>query len=201
MANGVEIRVREIAERVAADLGLEVVDVELRGTGGKSRMLRVYIDKAVSSSELRVPSSPSSDGLFDLETRNTKLETEQSGVTHEDCVAFSNEFGTILDAEDAIPGGGYTLEVSSPGLDRKLVKPADFKRFAGKLIRLTTRDPIGGRRNFQGRLEGLQDGKVALRLEEGKKKAKGKKPEPEMPAPGIAIELANVERANLVPEW
>ena len=195
--DSVEQHVRQIADRVAGDLGLEVVDVELRGTGGKSRMLRVYIDKAVSSSEFQVSSSvgqaddrrPTADGI--------------SGVTHDDCVAFSNEFGTILDVEDAIPGAGYTLEVSSPGLDRKLVKPGDYQRFRGQMIRLTTREPIDGRRNFQGRLRGLRGGQVVIALEEGKRqKATGKrKEEPERTAPSVNIELSNVEKANLIPEW
>ena len=91
-------KVREIAERVAASSGLEVVEVELRG-GGKARMLRIVIDKV-------------------------------SGVTHEDCANLSREVGTILDVEDAI-SSSYTLEVSSPGLDRKLIRPADYERFTG----------------------------------------------------------------------
>ena len=198
----VEQHVREIAERVAADLGLEVVDVELRGTGGKSRMLRVFIDKAVPNAEFQVPSAAPGGGSGQRETQNAKPGAEQSGVTHNDCVAFSHELGTILDAEDAVPGAGYTLEISSPGLDRKLARPADFERFAGKLVRLTTREPITGRRNFQGRLQGLQEGKVQLRLEEGKgKNARGKRHLPEAPALEVAIELGNIEKANLVPEW
>ena len=198
----VEQHVREIAERVARDLGLEVVDVELRGTGGKSRMLRVFIDKAAPSPEFQVASPSGSGDSGQRETRDAKLGAEQSGVTHDDCVGFSQEFGTILDAEDAVPGSSYTLEVSSPGLDRKLVKAADFERFAGKLVRVTTHEPIAGRRNFQGRLRGLQDGKVELTLEEGRgKSAKGKKHLPEAPQPNAVIELANVEKANLVPEW
>src|SRR6201996_5736304 len=60
------------------------------------------------------------------------------GVTHEDCANFSREAGTIFDVEDAIPGGQYTLEVSSPGLDRKLSKPADFQRFTGNLLKVMT---------------------------------------------------------------
>jgi ribosome maturation factor RimP len=91
-----EDRVRGIADRVAASAGLEVVEIEFRG-GGKSRMLRVFIDKP-------------------------------AGVTHEDCSSFSREFGTILDVEDAVPGGTYVLEVSSPGLDRKLSRPSDYER-------------------------------------------------------------------------
>lgn len=207
----VEQHVREIAERVAADLGLEVVEIEFRGTGGKSRMLRVFIDKAVPSSEFQVPSA-ASERPQPLETRNSKLETEQSGVTHEDCVGFSNEFGTIIDAEDAIPGASYTLEVSSPGLDRRLVRPSDYERFAGRLVKLTTREPIDGQRNFKGRLQGLEDGRVKLVIEPERKKnkakgkankAKGKKAqaEPEPAGTQVSVELANIEKANLVPEF
>ena len=86
-------RVREIADRVAASSGLEVVEVEILG-GGKARMLRVFLDKAAAGTD------------------------PLAGVTHEDCANFSREFGTILDVEDVMPGS-YTLEVSSPGLDRK----------------------------------------------------------------------------------
>src|ERR1700740_98062 len=63
------------------------------------------------------------------------------GVTHEDCANFSREAGTIFDVEDAVPGGEYPLEVSSPGLDRKLSKPGDFERFTGNLMKVMTRDP------------------------------------------------------------
>ena len=195
--NSVEQHVREIAERVAGGLGLEIVDVELRGSAGKSRMLRVFIDKAVSGG----PPEARGDG-----ERQSSAATE-GGVNHEDCVAFSREFGTILDAEDAVPGAGYTLEVSSPGLDRKLVKPADYQRFAGQRVRLKTREPIDGRSNFEGRLQGLRGGNVTLALEPGKsQKAKGKgnrkgKAAEAVSGAEIAIALGNVERANLVPEW
>src|ERR1044071_10322678 len=73
------------------------------------------------------------------------------GVTHEDCANLSREVGTILDVEDAIPGGSYLLEVSSPGLDRKLFKATDFERFQGSLVKLTTREPVNGNRHFAGR--------------------------------------------------
>ena len=74
------------------------------------------------------------------------------GVTHEDCANVSREVGTILDVENAVPGGSYLLEVSSPGLDRQLVRPADYERFAGSLVKVTTREPVDGNRHFQGRL-------------------------------------------------
>jgi len=110
-------KIHEIAERVAASSGLEVVEVDLRG-GGKARMLRIYIDKP-------------------------------GGVTHDDCSNFSREVGTIFDVEDAVPGGSYTLEVSSPGLDRKLSKPGEFERFSGSLVKLMTRDPVNANRHFE----------------------------------------------------
>ncbi len=160
-------QVREIADRVATSSGLEVVDVEFRG-GGKSRMLRITIDKP-------------------------------AGVTHEDCANLSREVSTILDVEDAVPGS-YVLEVSSPGLDRKLSRPADFERFAGSRVKLTTREPVNGNRHFQGRLDSFRDGRIMLQLVPEQPKAKGKKQQPAGEAPIVEIDLANVEKANLVPE-
>src|SRR5204862_5169154 len=122
---GIE-RVREVVDRVAASNGLEVVEVDLRG-GGKSRMLRITIDKP-------------------------------GGVTHEDCANLSREAGTILDVEDAVPGGSYLLEVSSPGLDRKLTRAADYERFTGSRVKVMTRQPVNGSRHFEGRLERYQQG-------------------------------------------
>ena len=81
------------------------------------------------------------------------------GVTHEDCSEVSIHLGTILDVEDFIHSS-YTLEVSSPGLERGLYKRADFERFAGSLAKLKTRQPIGGQRNFRGRLLGLDGDNV-----------------------------------------
>ena len=119
------------------------------------------------------------------------------GVTHDDCSNFSREVGTIFDVEDAVPGGSYTLEVSSPGLDRKLLKPSDYERFAGSLIKLTTRDPVAGNRHFEGRLKSFHDGRLELEVAERKKSKKRDAAE----AGTIEIELANVEKANLVPEF
>jgi ribosome maturation factor RimP len=171
MALDVE-RVREIAERVASSSGLEVVEIEFLG-GGKARMLRVFLDKA----------SAGTDPL--------------AGVTHEDCANFSREFGTILDVEDVMPGS-YTLEVSSPGLDRRLIKPADFTRFTGSRLKLTTRQPVDNNRHFEGRLESFQGGRLTLDLSVASHKSRKK-----MGAAAgekIEIEFANVEKANLVPE-
>ncbi len=75
------------------------------------------------------------------------------GVTHEDCSVYSREVGTIFDVEDAVPGGSYMLEISSPGLDRRLSRPEDYQRFTGSLIKLMTRDPVNGNRHFEGSAE------------------------------------------------
>jgi len=114
-----------------------------------------------------------------------------TGVTHADCEAVSREVSTILDVEDVVPGGPYTLEVSSPGLDRKLLKPVDYERFAGNMITVQTRLPVAGSRRHQGRLEGLRDGRIALDLKGTKK----------TPAVRLEIDLANVLVAKLVPEF
>jgi ribosome maturation factor RimP len=171
MALDVE-RVREIADRVAASSGLEIVDVEFLG-GGKARMLRVFLDKSAAGTD------------------------PLAGVTHEDCAKFSREFGTILDVEDVMPGA-YTLEVSSPGLDRKLVKAADFTRFTGSRVKLTTRQPVNNNRHFEGRLEKLEDGRLTLDLSVASHKSRKKMGE--VAGQKIEIEFANVEKANLVPE-
>jgi ribosome maturation factor RimP len=119
------------------------------------------------------------------------------GITHEDCANVSREVSTILDVEDAVAGGSYTLEVSSPGLDRKLLKAEDYQRFAGSRVKLMTREPVNGNRHFEGRLENFQDGKLTLETMTGKKKPK---PGHAQTGQKIQIELANVERANVVPE-
>jgi ribosome maturation factor RimP len=119
-----------------------------------------------------------------------------AGVTHEDCVHLSREMSTILDVEDVVPGSSYLLEVSSPGLDRKLLRPADYERFTGSRVKLTTRNPVAGNRHFEGRLEGFQNGRLTLDLSAARKKFR---PVSDA-AQKLDIELANVEKANLVPE-
>jgi ribosome maturation factor RimP len=91
---------------------------------------------------------------------------KEGGVTLDDCATVSRRLSVELDIEDPVPER-YTLEVSSPGLDRPLVGDRDFERFAGRHIRLSTAEPIDGRRNFKGRLLGLRDGCVRLLLDEG----------------------------------
>ncbi|HEY6308521.1 MAG TPA: ribosome maturation factor RimP [Candidatus Angelobacter sp.] len=118
------------------------------------------------------------------------------GVTHEDCANVSREVSAVLDVEDAVAGGPYTLEVSSPGLDRKLLKAEDYARFTGSRVKLTTREPVTGNRHFEGRLMSFENGKLVLEA------GTSKKPKPGHDSPGrkIEIDLANVEKANLIPE-
>ena len=89
-----------------------------------------------------------------------------AGISHRDCELVSEQVGTVLDVEDLIPFS-YTLEVSSPGLDRKLVKESDYTRFEGKLARIQTRIPLNQQKVFRGRLQGLHGGKVRLELRTG----------------------------------
>jgi len=88
------------------------------------------------------------------------------GITHGDCELVSEQVGTVLDVEDLIPFS-YTLEVSSPGLDRKLVRESDYTRFGGRLARIQTRIPLRQQKVFRGRLQGLHEGKVQLELPKG----------------------------------
>src|SRR5215831_5323277 len=83
------------------------------------------------------------------------------GVTHEDCSQVSTQIGTVLDVEDFIHSA-YTLEVSSPGLERGLYKPADYERFAGSAAKIKTRSAIGNQRNFRGRIAGIKAGHVII---------------------------------------
>ena len=107
---------------------------------------------------------------------------KERGVDIDDCVAVSNQLSRVLTVENV----DYDrLEVSSPGLDRPLKKAADYERFAGSEIHLKLRIPFNGRRNFNGVLQGLQDGKVRITLETGE----------------AELDLGNIERARLVPKF
>jgi ribosome maturation factor RimP len=108
------------------------------------------------------------------------------GVTHADCELISQQVGTILDVEDVVPGGRYTLEVSSPGVERKLSKPRDFDRFQGKKVKIGLREPIDGRRHWEGTLSSFAEGRIALEVQPGQV---------------IAFPFDQVEKANLKFEW
>ncbi len=135
--------------------------------GGKSRTLRIFLDNPAGK------------------------------ITHEHCADISREVSTILDVEDVVPGNTYTLEVSSPGMDRKLYKASDYERFAGRLVKLMTFEPVGGNRHFEGRLVSFTDGKLTVDTAD---RGRTKKSKAEPVGGQVEIVLTNVEKANLVPE-
>lgn len=148
-------KIREIAERVGASEGIEIVEVEVLG-GGNQRLVRIFID-------------------------------QPEGVTHGDCELISQNVGAILDVEDVVPGDQrYTLEVSSPGVERKLSKPRDFERYLGKKVKLILRDPVDNQRRWEGTLADFRENKVTLDAAPGKT---------------IQFDLSQIEKANLKFEW
>lgn len=198
--------IRTIAERVAASHGLDVVDLEFAGAA-RERTLRISLEKnaegrARLKAEIAAAAVDGNAEHLPERLMEGRLNIEQlSGITHEDCAAFSRDFGTLLDVEDLGPGGEYTLEASSPGLDRKLSRPEDFDRFAGCLVKVRTYEPIRNNRQWQGRLiaapqSSAESGEIKLDLNAAKQNSKSRKA-------GVAqveIALSNIERANLVPE-
>ena len=152
--------IREAAERVAHSLGLEVFDVEWKV--GKDRLLRVYIDRRPD------PANPQ----------------KGAGISHNDCQAVSEQLSVLLDVEDLVPGPHYTLEVSSPGLDRKLIRPGDYERFTGRLAKIWLNEPVENEKFFQGRLAGYADGMVKLTVRDRE----------------VAVPYAGIRKANLVVE-
>jgi ribosome maturation factor RimP len=184
--------IRATAQRVAASHNLELVDLEFQG-GSKFRTLRIFIEK--NAAERSKLAEQAAAGTSEL-PKGVPVEM-LSGVTHEDCAQFAQDFGTVLDVEDLIPGAEYTLEVSSPGLERKLFRPEDFIRFQGSLIKLQTFTPVNKNRQWQGRLTKFTDGVLTIDLSAVKQKGKAKKAVTEST---VDIALANVEKANLVAE-
>ncbi|HEY0794568.1 MAG TPA: ribosome maturation factor RimP [Acidisarcina sp.] len=200
--------IRAAADRVAASHGLDVVEIEYVATA-KQRALRVFVEKTAIERErlaahaATLGSTGKEDGDEDegvvpaSVAAGTVSMDQLAWVTHEDCEIFSRDFGTLIDVEDLIPGAEYTLEVSSPGLDRKLYHAADYERFKGSLVKLQTFEPIAGNRHFQGRLIAMNGSKVVIDTAAIKPKGKNKKKPLEQSA---EIEMANIEKANLVPE-
>jgi ribosome maturation factor RimP len=120
----------DITEPVCTDSGYELVDVEYtRGPSGW--IVRVYID------------------------RRPDLAHVQGGISFEDCTRLSRQLGAVLDVEDPVPHA-YSLEVSSPGLDRPLRTAAHFQRYLGETAKVVLAEPLGGRRNFKGVLRGIE---------------------------------------------
>jgi ribosome maturation factor RimP len=135
-------RVREAAARVAGGYGLEIFDVQLRREAS-GMVLRVRIDRPGPAA------------------------TADESVSVDDCANVSRDLSAILDVEDLVPTA-YTLEVSSPGLDRPLRGAEDYRRFAGRRAKLVMRAPIDGQGFFRGRLAGVDRDDVILEAEDGR---------------------------------
>jgi ribosome maturation factor RimP len=150
-------KLQSLAEPVVTGQGYELVDLEFKTEPGVGWVLRVFIDK------------PGTEG----------------GVGLEDCAQVSRELSAVLDVGDAIPHH-YSLEVSSPGLNRPLKKESDFARFIGKKAKIRTSRPVGeSRRNFSGTLVGVDGGKVKIDVGDQV----------------CEVPVADVEKANLVYEF
>jgi ribosome maturation factor RimP len=190
--------IRQAAQRVAVSHGLDVVDIEFVGPA-KERTLRVFLEKNAEE-RARLKGAILAGESQDLPERLAEgtLSVDQlSGVTHEDCAAFSRDFGVLLDVEDLVPGAEYFLEASSPGLDRKLSKREDFVRFSGSLVKIQTFEPIRNNRHWQGRLAaGDAAETITLDLAAVKQNSKSRKAGVDT----VEIALSNIEKAHLVPE-
>ncbi|MGA8042118.1 MAG: ribosome maturation factor RimP [Terracidiphilus sp.] len=190
--------IRSAAQRVAASHGLDVVDIEFTGPA-KDRILRVFLEKnAEGRGKLKSAIESGAEGEeLPERLREGRLSIEQlSGVTHEDCTGFSRDFGTLLDVEDLVPGDEYTLEASSPGLDRKLARPEDFQRFIGCLVKVQTFEPIRNNRHWQGRLRAGEGTSISLDLSALHQNSKSRK----AGVSTVEIALSNIEKAQLIPE-
>jgi len=158
-------KIRDAAERVARSEGLAIFDVEWKV--GKQRFLRVYLDRPPSEAE------------------------PQGGkISHQDCQRVSEQLSVILDVEDLVPGSSYVLEVSSPGLDRKLIHSEDYQRFAGRLAKIWLTEPMEGAAYHEGRIRGIENGVVKLALNHGNKGKEESSRELDLP-------FANIRKANL----
>jgi ribosome maturation factor RimP len=199
--------IRSAAQRVAASHGLDVVDVEFAGSA-KERTLRVYLEKNAEGRErlkaqIESGAAQGAEELPEALREGTLSPAQLSGITHEDCAGFSRDFGVLLDVEDLVPGAEYTLEASSPGLDRKLTKAEEFQRFAGSLVKVQTFEPIQKNRHWQGRLTAFspdlsEPGGPGITIDLGAVKQNSKSRKAGVSTVDIA--LSNIEKAQLIPE-
>lgn len=201
-------QIRLAAERVAVSQGLDIVEIEYLG-GSKHRALRIFIEKnrnertRLAEEAKATATNLGTDGdggsiVGSISSAGLALD-QVAWITHEDCEQFSRDFGAVLDVEDLVPGSEYTLEVSSPGLDRRLASPNDYERFRQSLVKVRTFTPVSGNRHWEGRLVDVKARGIVLDLAAGKRKS-GKKAE-KPPAQMLEIAFAEIEKANLVPEF
>jgi ribosome maturation factor RimP len=140
--HGIVEKVRDLAGRVAAGRGLEIFDVQFRREA-PGMVLRIQIDRPGPAA------------------------TAEDSVSVEDCADISRELSAILDVEDVVPTA-YTLEVSSPGLDRPLRRPDDYRRFTGRLAKIVVREKVEGQGFFRGKLAGLDGDDVLIQGDDRK---------------------------------
>ena len=136
--------IREIADRVAASCGVEIFDVQLRREP-VGLVLRIFIDRPTRRDEAGRPI----------------VERPEDSIGIEECQRVSQDVSAIFDVEDALDAA-YTLEVSSPGLERSLRDLDDYARFAGRMAKIVVREPVDGQVHFEGRVTGIEDGAVVL---------------------------------------
>ncbi|MCU0256189.1 MAG: ribosome maturation factor RimP [Vicinamibacterales bacterium] len=160
-------RIRPIAERVVASHGLDLFDLQMRRES-IGWVMRVVID--------RPP-------VIDAEG-HVEVEAVERAIGIDECQRVSEDLGTVLDVEDAVDVE-YTLEVSSPGIDRPLRGPRDYERFRGRLAKIVVTAPVNGQSHFEGRIEALEAGDIVLRAGTKEKR----------------IPLALVSRARLAVEF
>jgi ribosome maturation factor RimP len=194
MALSIE-QLRHTADRVAASHGLEVVEIEYLG-GSKHRVLRVFIEQNAEQRARKTREAAEQNLLEHLEAEGIALD-QLAWVTHEDCERFSRDFGAVIDVEGLVPVDAYTLEVSSPGLDRKLATRADYERFQASPVKVQTFTPVAGNRHWLGKLTEVRPEGIVLDLTARKQKSSKKGP---APAQTVEIAFANIEKANLAPE-
>jgi ribosome maturation factor RimP len=139
-------QIRGVAERVARSYDLEIFDVQFRRES-PGWVLRIFLDL------------PSTDG---------QPAPADASVTVQDCERVSRDLSAILDVEETIPQS-YTLEVSSPGLDRPLRVAADYRRFAGRIAKIVVSEAVDGQKHFEGRLKGLEHDSVVIETTPGKR--------------------------------
>jgi ribosome maturation factor RimP len=200
--------IRSAAERVAASQGLEIVEVDLSGPA-KARVLRVLLERnaegrARFKAELEANLAAGTTEEIPERLMGSEVNLDQlSCVTLEDCSGFSREYGVLLDVEELVPGAEYTLEVSSPGLDRKLRTAGDFQRFTGCLAKVQTFEAIRSNRHWLGRVTAFnlagsegEGASITIDLSAVKQNSKSRK----AGVSTVEIALANIEKAQLVPE-
>jgi ribosome maturation factor RimP len=165
-------RLNDLIEPVVNELGYELVQLEY-APQKRGAFLRLYIDLLPGHARPEVTDEGGDD------------EISESGIVISDCERVSREVAATLDVEDPIPHG-YRLEVSSPGLDRPLVKPEHFERFAGETVRIELSVALNGRKRFRGILRGLEGDQVVVELETNER---------------VALPLADIELARVVPDY